>query len=679
MKLTIQTLIFTFAAALIAGCSDELDRGDVYKPEKGINATIPAYPFADGTRVNISDDLQTFTWSDGDKLGLYYQGSNSTAHAAFSIISGGGSTGNFENEAFILKESSTYYAFYPFSESATIASAPVDFTGQVQNGNGSAAHLGAYNYMYSTVNTDASGNANIQFKNLGSVMQLQLTVSNAATYTGIDVTSDGTEFITKGTASMVDGSVTATETSHSIHLDFKNGILLNEGDVLTVNILTAPVDLSCSNLTLTLLDEGRNTYELSTVGKNMLQGKAYIYEGVMEDSNIPYVTFHAEAEQYFSMSGSVSTLEYSINNSAWAELSCEVQFGGEHGDLRLRGKSSLGTNGSRIYLDNTVEVACSGDIRTLIDYENYDNTDTSGARFYNLFAGCKSLTQAPELPAVNLAERCYQNMFSGCTSLKQAPELPAAKLAPSCYHSMFSGCISLTEAPRLPAISLADHCYYYMFRGCTSLADAPVLPATKLEEACYLGMFSGCTSLTQAPELLATTLANYCYADMFWNCNSLKESPGLPAIVLYEHCYRAMFGGCTSLISPPELPATNLAEACYLGMFSGCTSLTQAPELPATTLASSCYSQMFYECPSLTTAPDLPATILSDYCYESMFYCCNNLNYIRIMAIDINSEECLTNWVEGVSSTGTFVKNKDATWDETEYNIIPSGWTVVTE
>ena len=53
----IKYLFLTLAAALIAGCSDDLDRGGAYNLEEGITATIPTYPFEDGTRVNISDDL----------------------------------------------------------------------------------------------------------------------------------------------------------------------------------------------------------------------------------------------------------------------------------------------------------------------------------------------------------------------------------------------------------------------------------------------------------------------------------------------------------------------------------------------------------------------------------------------------------------------------------------------
>lgn len=36
------------------------------------------------------------------------------------------------------------------------------------------------------------------------------------------------------------------------------------------------------------------------------------------------------------------------------------------------------------------------------------------------------------------------------------------------------------------------------------------------------------------------------------------------------------------------------------------------------------------------------------------------------------------NWVKGVSSTGTFVKNSTAIWNVTGVNGIPSGWTVET-
>ena len=106
-----------------------------------------------------------------------------------------------------------------------------------------------------------------------------------------------------------------------------------------------------------------------------------------------------------------------------------------------------------------------------------------------MFYDCTSLTQAPELPATELAGFCYYNMFYDCTSLTQAPELPATTLADSCYGFMFSYCKSLTKAPELPAKTLAKNCYFYMFEGCTSLTQAPELPATTLADSCYECMF----------------------------------------------------------------------------------------------------------------------------------------------------------------------------------------------
>ena len=256
--------------------------------------------------------------------------------------------------------------------------------------------------------------------------------------------------------------------------------------------------------------------------------------------------------------------------------------------------------------------------------------------------------------------------------------LPATTLTKGCYQSMFSGCTSLATAPILPVTTLANNCYQYMFQGCTSLTTAPVLPATTLANSCYYYMFLNCTSLTTAPELPATTLEGGCYSSMFKGCTSLTTAPVLPATTLASRCYQFMFEGCTSLTTAPELPATTLEGGCYSSMFKGCTSLTTAPELPATTLVSNCYGNMFSGCTSLTTAPVLPATTLTNSCYEYMFRGCSKLNYIKAMFTTEPSTTYTSNWVNGVKSTGTFVKNSAATWNVTGIHGIPTRWTVET-
>ena len=160
------------------------------------------------------------------------------------------------------------------------------------------------------------------------------------------------------------------------------------------------------------------------------------------------------------------------------------------------------------------------------------------------------------------------------------------------------------------------------------------------------------------------------------NCNALWNYEDLNA-PLKPYCGYLMFGWCASLITAPELPSTVLSAGCYSYMFQWCTGLTAAPELPATELASRCYAYMFEKCTSLVAAPELPATTLARECYLYMFLNCINLNYIKCLAVDNSATDCTFNWVSGVSSTGTFIKNPSMTSWTTGNKGIPTGWTVV--
>lgn len=100
--------------------------------------------------------------------------------------------------------------------------------------------------------------------------------------------------------------------------------------------------------------------------------------------------------------------------------------------------------------------------------------------------------------------------------------------------------------------------------------------------------------------------------------------------------------------------------------------------LPATTLAEHCYQYMFTGCTMLTSAPELPATTLASWCYDGMFMGCDNLNYIKAMFTTTPSNSYTNRWVDGVSKTGTFVKNSAAEWQAIGNNAVPKGWTIQT-
>lgn len=152
----------------------------------------------------------------------------------------------------------------------------------------------------------------------------------------------------------------------------------------------------------------------------------------------------------------------------------------------------------------------------------------------------------------------------------------------------------------------------------------------------------------------------------------------LPATTMSDGCYASMFQDCTGLVNGPELPASDIPYYGCQAMYSGCTSLRKASPMAATQVGEyACYN-MYRGCTALQEGPALYPTSLVNGCYYQMFQQCSKLNYIKAMFIGYLGTACYA-WVDGVAATGTFVKNKDATWDVTGISGVPEGWTVKTE
>lgn len=176
-----------------------------------------------------------------------------------------------------------------------------------------------------------------------------------------------------------------------------------------------------------------------------------------------------------------------------------------------------------------------------------------------------------------------------------------------------------------------------------------------LPDGAFIKLFEYCTGLINPPEL-PFKLSSACYREMFKGCTKLMSAPKLPQTDLKYSCYSRMFSLCESLTTAPDLPATILMPNCYESMFKECIHLTKPPVISAITTAQCCCSNMFEMCIYLETGPELLAESLTWGCYESMFESCTDLKYIKILATDISAENCLLNWVSGVSSAGTLVK-----------------------
>ena len=430
-------------------------------------------------------------WSESDVIKV----TNGTETKDFTLTAGQGTTkATFDGE---ISESATYYAIYPNQNG-------VSFSGNKFSGVELKAEQEAVEGSFDSkaaIMVAKSNGTNLPFKNVVAYFKVtptfdcseivvtahKSTDALAGTF-DVAIGDDGTPSISKITKKSREVKLTGT-----IKKDKDYYILLLPGTFeYGFSVTLKPKDdttkkyFKQKNTSFTL-----NRNDLWNLGQ--MKGAT-----VVSESTIPYITFAADAEQtfkYYNYSYQVNTvvapdankyLEYSVNGGEWKNFNYvqSVSFGGSNGDLRLRAKVDQGNYfasdaGPMFKFGNdNVEVNCTGDIRTLIDYENYYCANTSNAKFMNFFNSMKNLKSAPYLPSMELASQCYYAMFKGCTGLTTAPKLPATTLDIYCYREMFYGCTSLTTAPELPATTLAMGCYDKMFYDCSNLSKVTML-ATK--------------------------------------------------------------------------------------------------------------------------------------------------------------------------------------------------------
>ena len=353
--------------------------------------------------------------------------------------------------------------------------------------------------------------------------------------------------------------------------------------------------------------------------------------------------------------------------------------------------------------------------------------------YYQMFSGCTSLTKSPVLPATTLPQYCYSNMFNGCSSLNEVRCQMSSSYNSSqisLYTQNWLSGVSSTgtfytnadanwpsgesgiptgwrrvndEAPAFDDIAkplmfraTQDGAVRLNAKGSpdgafeTSRDDGNTWEDYTLGTSIALNTSDRVSFRAKSDRTSGQSSSNYFYFEMsgkieaWHNVMSLYSTNDFATdSTAIRSAFYKMFMNCTSLTKAPSLPATTLVERCYSGMFNGCTSLTKAPELPATTLAQYCYLNMFKSCTSLTKAPELTATTLANNCYQYMFDGCSSLNEVHCnMPSSYSSSQIsstyASNWLSGVSSTGTFYTNADANWPSGASGI-PTGWNRVNE
>ena len=473
------------AAAILAltACSESEDLLAAYHSDsKAVHITAQVgKASADGfTRSNpLGDAEKQAKFNDGDMISVKADGQDAVT---YKLV---GSEWQPQDGKFLKweKETMNFTAYYPATYTGGDIEQPEKYNEE--------ADLAAADYMSFTDNVTNPGDNSLTLK-------MERKMARVV----VEIASFNDQYTTNATVNSLSicGVKAYKHTDNKFYALIKPCAAQNSPTFISLDVAEGESKITTEKLTgIPELVAGNSyTYQLK-VGKNKISVSGITVApwntGTITDNGkaeqiIPYVTFTADGDQTFKMTTerdyTISGLEYSVNGGDWKDVvaGTPVSFGGTNGDLRLRGTNPNGTakdnsNYSNIRFTNEdVKVACTGDIRTLLNWKYYDTVDTKNARFCWLFSCCSVLTSAPVLPATTLASYCYYNMFNCCTSLESAPVLPATTLASNCYYEMFYGCTSLTSAPELPAEKLSQECYKYMFRRCKKLSTVTMLASS---------------------------------------------------------------------------------------------------------------------------------------------------------------------------------------------------------
>ena len=497
------------AALLLAftACTDEMT--EVQSGElRQIVMTASDFETEDGSRTNfqITSSGAEFSWAANDTVGIF---PNEGAQAYFPMTSGAGTkSANFTGGGWALKDASTYAAYYPFIGDFYLNknAIPVDYTGQVQTGDASTAHLGAYDYMAAAPSTPKNGNVSFAFKHLGALVQLKLTFPQATTLNSVALTAENKSFAIKGKVDIMASSlgITSVASSKDVTLEVKNVATTENNQIVTLYMMLAPVDLT--GITLKAVVKTSNgSEEVVLDSKNFQAGKAYALNGTFEDKSNSTRTVKLET---------AGTMKKLLGDDYLNITSLKV-VGSINGDdiyylRKMLGASSFSETdrGKLTKLDLSEATIVEG------GEWYYDDSLYSGEKIYTsndvigkcMFDGCGNILDI-KLPKNIIS--IDNNAFNGC-SLLTTINIP--KNVTSIGGYAFSGCAALTTI-NIPnnVTSISDG----TFSGCSALTTINIPEnVTKIGHSA----FNGCSLLTtiNIPENV-TSIGGYA----FYKCSAL--------------------------------------------------------------------------------------------------------------------------------------------------------------
>jgi len=214
-------------------------------------------PATRGTEI-INGSTLRFSWAMGDSLGIFPDKGN---QVEFPITSTeGGTSAVFDGGGWGLKNGSSYAAYYPFSVwnyHRNNKKILLDYSGQVQDGNGSFAHLSAYDYLASSRETPANGQVTFEMSRLGAILYIDIVVPEPTVVNSLVISCDEEIFTEKADLDISgeEAAVTPKKMTNTLTLEFKNTTTTTANETVRGYMAVYPVDFSNKTVYATLKTE----------------------------------------------------------------------------------------------------------------------------------------------------------------------------------------------------------------------------------------------------------------------------------------------------------------------------------------------------------------------------------------------------------------------------------------
>ncbi|MBR1941485.1 MAG: hypothetical protein IJ845_09165 [Bacteroidaceae bacterium] len=313
MRTTIRNLFMLSLLAGLVSCGDDvlISPSEPVLSESGsgsyiseITVTMPEIQsnedFAD-TRVTYDFSTGRHPWTVGDTLGIF-PSVGGQVEFAIDENTAGGTSASFDGGGWALKVIKSYAAYFPYSKRnvyTTNKTIPMDYTGQVQTGNESTAHLASYDYLASgSIFSSSDGKLNFPLTRLGSFLRIRFNVPASDTYTSIELYSSSTPFVTKAEldVSRTNLSVKKKDYSNVIRLELKD-VTLTKDSRLTAWMMAYPVALASGGGTLRVVLHGKKgDYEADLAPQDLTANNPFAFTATLTDAYLKNENLIAAAE-----------------------------------------------------------------------------------------------------------------------------------------------------------------------------------------------------------------------------------------------------------------------------------------------------------------------------------------------------------------------------------------------